>query len=414
MELVIPLVAAGWLYLISKQPGRTVAASEAFAPRTAVESFVPRTLTGAVSTDADEYFLDMAGRTVKRGDLTSLNTVPFFGRQKAVGPEMTSQTDQMLDSLSGGGSTYITKSEQAPLFSPGEHVQNPLGSPNNNDFFQSRVNPGTVFNNVKPFQDIKVGPGLDQGYGGGGSGGFNSGMDAREKWLPPTVNELRTVNKPKTEFEGRITGPPQSSVQERGVTTPMEKRLPDRHYTNAPERYFTTCVQEGPTYRSQQMNPDVHRVHDSYVGAAGNSGVENPTQNPLVRQDHRQQFSTPLAVTPATAPVPRSNVENERSSMAVYENNRTTTAPEHAGNIQALISAITAPLTDLLRPSRKENTLVPKRLGNPAPAVQALPLLPSSTALKDPTLFSPYDLGSRPHKTTEGGSWSPTPRESFS
>ena len=34
-------------------------------------------------------------------------------------------------------------------------------------------------NNVKPWQEIQVGPGLGKGYSSQGSGGFNSGMEQR-------------------------------------------------------------------------------------------------------------------------------------------------------------------------------------------------------------------------------------------
>jgi len=401
MELVIPIVGAGWLYLISKQAPPRPTLTEAFT-----STLLPSTKVDVVESKipSSDYYTDMAGRRVAKQSFSSQNMVPFFGRQKNIGKEFKSQADATLDVLTGGGSVQFVKQAVAPLFNPNENVQYPLGSPNNNDFYQSRVNPSTVYNNVKPFQDIKVGPGLDRGYDAGGNAGFNSGMEAREKWLPPTVDELRAANKPKTEFEGRITGPPLSAIQNLGIApATVEKHLPDRYYVNTPDRYFATPVTDtAPTYRSEQMTPEVSRVHDAYTGAAGNSGVENQTQKPLVRLDHRQQFKTPLALAPATGAVPRSNVEAERGSMAVYDNNRTSTSPEHAGNIQGLISAITAPITDLLRPSRKENTLIPKRIGNPAPPVQSLPLLPTQVALKDPTLFSPYDLGSRPHKATEG------------
>ena len=410
MELAIPIVAAGWLYVISKQPPPVQPSVERFTPLLLKEDMKQKP-QAAAAPSSDDYFTDLAGRAVRRDALTSQNTQPFFGRHKSVGAEIRpgGQGDQRLDSMSGGGSMLINKSEVAPLFNPNENIQYPLGAPNNSDFYQSRVNASTSFNNVKPFQDIKVGPGLDQGYGGGGSSGYNSGMDARDKWLPPTVDELRVANKPKVtnEYgEGRMGGPAGSAVQNRGFEGKVEKHLPDRYYVNTPERYFTTTgAESAPTYRSEQMTPEVSRVHTPYVGAAGNSGVEQPTEKGLVRLDHRQQFKTPLALAPATAAVPRSNVAAERQSMAVYENNRTSTAPERAGNIQALISAIAAPLTDLLRPTRKEDTIVAKRMGMPAPPVQALPLLPTKTNLKDPTLYSPLEMGARPYQATADGAY---------
>ena len=353
----------------------------------------------------DDYFTDMAGRQVRRQDLTSQNTVPFFGRQKAVGPSLTDHSEQTLDTMTGGGSMQITKSEVAPLFNPDENVQYAHGAPNQSDFFQSRVNPGASFRNVKPFQDIKVGPGLDHGFTGGGNAGFNSGLEARDKYTEKNVDQLRVATKPKETFtyEGH-QGPAMSSVTNRGIEGKFEKNLPDRYFVNTPDRYLTTVGAEtAPTYRSKQMAPDVHRVHNPYVGAAGNSGVQEQPQKPLVQKDHRQQFLTPLNLTPAQASVPGNGTEAQLQGMSVYDNNRTTTQPERGGNLSVLISALAAPILDLLRPTRKETTLIPKHLGNPFPTVQNLPLLPSNVALKDPSLFSPLERGARPFKKTDDG-----------
>jgi hypothetical protein len=83
--------------------------------------------------------------------------------------------------MNGSGSQLFRKVEQAPLFKPEENINWKHGAPNQSDFFQSRVNLGQKNNNVKPFESEYVGPGLNQGYGTKGSGGFNSGMEARDK-----------------------------------------------------------------------------------------------------------------------------------------------------------------------------------------------------------------------------------------
>jgi hypothetical protein len=410
MELAIPILAVGWLYKISTQSART----EAFSPQPVQSSekfYQPKKPVRPTAPESDaDFFTDMAGRRVRRNDVTSQNTVPFFGRTKAVGPERREQTEQTMDVMTGGASLQISKTEVAPLFSPDENVQFANGTPNNSDFYQSRVNPGESFRNVKPFQDVKVGPGLGQGYTGGGTGGYNSALDMRSSYMDKNVDELRVESKPKASFtyDGHM-GPAVSGVTNRGITAPVEKHLPDRYFVNTPDRYLTTVGAEvAPTFRSKQEMPEVHRVHTPYVGTAGNSGVQEPPQKSLVQKDHRQQFTKALNLNPAHTAVEGSNLDAEQRSMTVYDNNRSTMQPERSGNIMALVSAITAPITDLLRPNRKENTLEPKHLGNPAPSVQNLPLLPSNVALRAPTLYSPYDKGMRPHKAAENGGYQVT------
>ena len=80
------------------------------------------------------------------------------------------------------------------------------GTPNNNEFMMERQRSvlTTKMNNVKPWQEIQVGPGLGKGYTSKGSGGFNSGMEERRKHLPKTVDQLRTSTNPKVTYAGQV------------------------------------------------------------------------------------------------------------------------------------------------------------------------------------------------------------------
>jgi hypothetical protein len=403
MELAIPVVAFGWLYLISNQKQEPKAYKEPFAQRPVQQTakyFKPKVATSA------SYFTDMAGRRVASDELRSENMTPFFGKQKAVGPELRAQSEQALDTMTGAGSLQITKRENAPLFNPEDNIQWASGAPNQSDFYQSRVNPSTRVHNVKPFQEQQVGPGLNQGYGTQGSGGFNSGMEAREKWGEKTVNELRVATKPKVSFmlDGHMGGP-QTLVKNLGMEGKMEKHLPDKFFINTPDRYFTTVGAEvAPTHRPLQMNPEVQRVHAAYTGTAGNGGVESMPQPGLVRVDHRQQLNAP-PLLPAGSSIAHNNNQGVADGYTAYDNNRGT-SNAHLGNAQGLINAITAPILDILRPSRKADAIGPTRAGNPATTVPTSNLLPTNGILqtmKEVTDYSPYARGLRPHLTAADG-----------
>ena len=72
-----------------------------------------------------------------------------------------------------------------------------------------------------------MGPGLDQGYRTENNG-FNSGMVSRDKWLPPTVDQLRIATNPKVSYslDGH-TGPASSHIKNRGIQASVEKNKPD-------------------------------------------------------------------------------------------------------------------------------------------------------------------------------------------
>ena len=93
-----------------------------------------------------------------------------------------------------------------------ENTNTQFGMQNNTDFFQSRMNESMKMSNVTLWEQQRVGPGLNLGYGsqnkegfnsGGveGSGGFNAGMMSRETWMPKNVDDLRVDNNPKMTFD---------------------------------------------------------------------------------------------------------------------------------------------------------------------------------------------------------------------
>ena len=89
------------------------------------------------------------------------------------------------------------------------------GSPNMSDFMQSRVNPAMKMSNVKPFVSENVGPGLNRGYTTLGSGGYNSGMESRDRWIAKSVDELRVKTNPMVTYGGVVLGA-KRAVQNRG------------------------------------------------------------------------------------------------------------------------------------------------------------------------------------------------------
>jgi hypothetical protein len=396
MELAIPLIAMGCVYLVSNQKKR-----EGYRQRTQTtdQYFQPP----AVS--AKDAIVDLAGRAVDR-NFVSETMVPYFGKQKRIGPELRQQAEQTMDAYTGAGSLQTSKTEVAPLFSPEENVQWANGAPNQTDFYRSRVNPALKNSNVKPFEEQRVGPGLNQGFSSSGSGGFNSGLEARSTWLDKNVDELRVESKPKVSFElTNHQGPAQTLVKNLGVQPPVEKQLPDRYFANSPARYLTTVgAEQRPTQRSLQPDPTIHRATTSkpYVGGAGNGGVEHQSSAPLVRLDNRQQLPGP-SFLPASGPI-GNNLTTETATYTAYSNNRNS-KPLPRGGAGGLISAITAPFTDILRPARREINMTAQRLGGAGATVSSAPALPTDRPLattRETTQFSPFDRGQRPFLPTDG------------
>ena len=319
----------------------------------------------------------ISGKNIQKQDFQHNNMVPFFGGQ-IKGLHNIDVNESLLDNTQGSGSQHIRKTEQAPLFKPQENVNWTHGMPSTADFMQSRMNPGMAINNVKPWEEEKVAPGLNLGYTNNGSGGFNSGMQARDQWQPKTVDELRTATNPKTTFDlANHEGPALSAIKNRGVMGKMEKYGPDTTFATGADRYLTTVGDEKRgTTRSEHIQKAVSRpdTTSEYYGNGKQTDYSATYAKGEFEESHKQQLGA-LPFSQADAQGHYSATPNNygRDGYNLLPNNRiTTNKPEKMGIVGGVMKAAVAPLLDVLRPSRKENMIGNGRpTGDPGTTVSA-------------------------------------------
>jgi hypothetical protein len=332
------------------------------------------------------------------------NMVPFVGGKPKGYTYHANTAETLLDNMIGSGSQTIKKIEQAPLFKPESNIQWAYGMPNNSDFYQSRVNPGMNNNNVKPFDSVMVGPGLDKGYSINGTGGYNSGMEARDKWLPYTVDQLRVSTNPKLEYQlVNHEGPANSSIKNAATTQMIgrvEKQRPDTFFINTQDRWLTTTgASKGEALRPIQEMGVVRRndVETDYTGPAGSVEMQagNAPQN--FEPSRRHQLPC-LDVRPSNAVGKGTHTDKDNflRSHSNYENHRSTVKqPETLrSGFSGAIGAVIAPLMDILRPTRKDETINNVRIYGEAtskvPSGYVInPNDQTPTTVKETTLYSP-------------------------
>jgi len=447
MELAIPIIALGGLYMASKQPTKKSSIQTTYNPLSqegfqSSSSLLPNTdipnknypseypitsneldKTSKLSTVntfdtpnvyTDKYFkveypaatraesfTSITGQSVNAEYFQHNNMTPFFGAKNRSAILEHSSTEGVIDNYTGAGTQYITKSEQSPLFSPGEGYHFPHGAPNQNDFYQSRVNTSMRMANTKPFESIQVGPGLGLGATNEGSGGFNSGMAAREMWMPKQVNELRTVNNPRA---GGISllgheGPANNSIKTLGEIGKMEKNRVERTWEVGPERYFTTTgVEKKPTLHATPIDRHVNRPETSmsYVGVANSQLPETYQTGEYMDSKHMDLGQVPLGIATVTGKSTGTESDYGRHSNTVYPNNRNN-QETYFGAFSGAIGAVIAPLLDELRPSRKENTIGTLR-----------PYQNAHTGISSSYLFNPADRPDPTNReTTENNKYLP-------
>ena len=349
-----------------------------------------------------DSFTSLTGTQIDPRTFTHNNMEPYYGAKIRGITTGANMHENVLDNKIGGGSQFFSKTEQAPLFRPQDNIHLPNGMPNQNDFYQSRVQPSMKIANVKPWEEVRVGPGLDQGYGAQGTLGFNSGMEAREKWIDRGVDELRVKTNPKLSYtlDGH-QGPAAHYIQNAPTTQTlgrMEKHLPDTFFVNTPDRWFTTTgAEKGETQRAIEMDRESNRqtTTSEYYGATAPAEGGAAMYAPKNFEDTRRQtydgkpIINPYAAEKNTA----TEADFGRMSYKFTHNNRTTVRPNEMGGIHGALKAVVAPLLDILKPSRKENVVGNARMYEnarmPVPAAVTATFNPADrapTTIKETTV----------------------------
>ncbi len=313
-----------------------------------------------------QHLYSLQGDYTKSSEYKHNNMIAFNGgkvKGKLYHPDTAETT---LDNMTGSGSQIFRKMEQAPLFKPEENMQLPYGMSNQSDFYLSRVNPSMRANNVKPFDSIRVGPGLNQGYGTAGSGGFNSGMEARDAWLPRTVDEMRVDTNPKLEYSLIGHEGPADAFNKNIPTAQLlgvvEKQRPDTFFINSQDRWLTTTgAIKGDAIRPEQELGIIRRNDGGidYSGPAGAIEVKASYAPQNFEPSHRQELTTGSITGPSVA-AGRGPLETgvHKESYANMENHRTSVRQPDTirSGFSGAVGAVIAPIMDMLRPTRKEET----------------------------------------------------------
>lgn len=362
-------------------------------------SVLPKTMKSS-GANSQQYY-SLTGEKVGADYFSHNNMQPFFGARANNQIADSNVTEGLLDSYSGSGSQIFTKREVSPMFAPHENLQWATGAPNRSDFFQSRVNPSSRMANVLPFEQEHVAPGLGLGYGTQGAAGYNSGMLARELWLDKTADQLRVDNKPKATGFSLLghEGPANSYIksiatqEQMGV---MEKNRPETSFAWDTRDIVNGAAageigrltpgstsDKGYTLRAIPVERHVSRPETavSYQGGAGAASEASYVPGEYMPTHMQQLGAVPLGVANANGRNYANDGDYEIKAKTAYPNNRCVNKQDsYYGIVGGGMGAVVAPLLDMLRPNRKSNVIGTLR-----------PYQNPSTTVKNSYVFNPAD-----------------------
>jgi hypothetical protein len=327
--------------------------------------------SGSGTTKAEELLItsELTGNTSTAADFTHNNMVPFFGGRvrQNVAPQANSG---ILDTFTGSGVTQIAKKEIEPMFDTARAPYgNPFGMEDNTDFVQSRINDPRNRSGERPFEPVRVGPGVNEGFAATGKGGFQQ-FEVNQYMMENSrrTDDLRTADNPKMTYKQPVV-PGQhyigTAAQDSGE---VRKYRPDRFYIDeSGKRFFVTTgdvIKE--TTRPIQVMKHVTRPETSSenIGPAGGvefgeSYVVGSYHTPMVQQYGGAGFRNADMTTYTTADTDAPEADYGRSGYEVRPNERNATSERNMGLnlVPAEAGALTVHYEDPNRPTRRQETV---------------------------------------------------------
>jgi len=331
---------------------------------------------------------ELTGDRINSSEFTHNNMVPFFGGRvrQNVGDQANTS---ILDTYTGSGINQISKKEIEPMFDTARApFGNPFGMEDQTDFVQSRINDPRNRAGERPFEPVRVAPGLNEGFAATGKGGFQQ-FEVNQYMIDNIrrTDDLRTSDNPKETYNQPVV-PGQHFIgmaaQESGE---VRKYRPDKFYIDETgKRFFVTTgdvIKE--TTRPVQVLKHTTRPETSSdaVGPAtsqdfGESYVVGSYRAPMVQQYGGAGYRNADMTTYTTANTDAPEADYGRSGYEVRPNERNATSERTMGlNLApAEAGALTVHYDDPNRPTRRQETVgnirqtgTPVGFANSAPAI---------------------------------------------
>jgi hypothetical protein len=330
-----------------------------------------------------KYRSALSGVELEEDNFRHNNMTPFFGSRVKQNLR-ASANRSILENFTGDNKeVYRTKKEIAPMFKSTGHVENVYGNAVSVDMHIDRFAQSRIRNNERPFDQIKVAPGLAQdGYGSRGAGGFHQFYDNKKVMQPKNVDDLRVGNRKKDTYEGRFI--PGAGIGQRGFAGAVHQNRQKVLEENGPVRYFVTAAgNEGATRRPDHMEVKAtERMTSSvpYVGDAFGGMKATPMDKQYKAPEKQVLEDFGFRNIDAGDTGRGDDYDYGREGLHVTAQERDLTSEKtYQGNITSLVKAIIAPLEDVLRIGRKEYAIESAREYG-----HMHPQMPAMITVKDP------------------------------
>jgi hypothetical protein len=286
---------------------------------------------------------DMTYKIFNKDELVHNNMQPFFkDKGSLITQENSRNMEQTLDIYTGSSRFYFAKKEQPNIIENFEEgfstVSQPImmssytrGTPVQTDLLQDRYFSGKEKRNDKPFDDIKVTPGLNIGANQDGKGGFH------DPYQPPqrTIDDLRRWDDPQISYtqpttKGAVGQAKGSIIGDVVNKKPVTYGVLEKDYTVLP----TSSTVTGPTDMGNFNFDKSRRGEEELVeqGAPGPGNFESGISIDnfgKVKDPFKVQLATEISGIGNSVSIPN----NDIGSYNNYVTQRSTANSLYTGGI---------------------------------------------------------------------------------
>jgi hypothetical protein len=339
------------------------------------------------SNQTDFFMSPLSGTSIKKEAFHD-NMVPFIKNKNQQNLNLNTYNNT-LGRHTGNDETYRPKKvEVKSFFDLTANNSYVYGSPSFTETVGlDRYVPSQKRQGEKPFQDIRVGPGLAAGFTAEPVGGLNQ-ANARDYVIPKNIDETRVLTNPKLTYEGRVIAGLKSG--QRGLQANVVKNRPETYYNSNPERgNLSSAVKASQLREKYYMKPTQKQHQKPYFGTLGQAQVLKPRKEGAYRKSTKNNYMTPTPRNAYREDAWLFNDENNQSGIGDYGKNSIENKPNerdttqdrvHMNNLTITVKKLITPIVDFFRRTRKENFI-----GNIRPDGNMKAAMPSKHTVYDPT-----------------------------
>ena len=338
-----------------------------------IESATPDVMMNAGGKEMTPNYIDsdyitsgLSGQVVPASDFTHNNMQPFFGGRVRQNVDASANSGR-LDRYTGSGITQVKKQEVEQMF---DNTQTPFGNvyglEASSDFVHSRINEPRNRGGEKPFEQVRVAPALNEGYGSTGKGGFQQ-LEVNEYMMKniKKTDDIRVATNPKTTYSMPVVEGQQFIGKSAENPGEVRKYRPDAFYSDEDGKHMGIAGQGEYTKemtRPIQIMPETNRQDTSVeykgVGASQDFGMNYVVGSYRKPQGHQYGGA---GYRNADASQFSSNPEDDygKGSYDARPNERFYTGDRMMGlNLSpAEAGAVTTHFEDESRPTRRGETI---------------------------------------------------------